>query len=135
VLSTLEFPSLLHHLYKLLGHTIQHGFALNTASPAQSSARREQALEKRVATVGRLKKEAEIKLQQVTREVMDVTTTKHRLEESIALKGPPLQITWQRYSARSQRPERELVHDEVSGHSLPSRRASAALSYELAVSS
>lgn len=73
----------------------------------------QQAVEKRVATVGRLKKEVEIKLQQVTQEVMDVTTTKHRLEESVALKGPPLQITWQRYRARSQRPERELVHDEV----------------------
>lgn len=111
--------------------TIYYGWALNTASPALSSARREQAVEKRVATVGRLKKEVEIKLQQVTQEVMDVTTTKHRLEESVALKGPPLQITWQRYRARSQRPERELVHDEVSGHSWPSCRASAASSCAL----
>jgi hypothetical protein len=72
-----------------------------------------QALEKRVATVGRLKAAEEIKLQTVTREVMDVTMTKHRLEESVALKGPPLQITFQRYTARAQRPDRELVHDEV----------------------
>ena len=55
--------------------------------------------------------------------------TKHRLEESIALKTPPLNITYERIRVRSQRPEREMVHDEVrhrsEAHALPHLRTSA----------
>lgn len=73
----------------------------------------QQALEKRCTALMRMKREMEMKLTHVNAEVGEATKTKHRLEESIALKTPPLQITYQRYMSRAQRPERELVHDEV----------------------
>eukprot|EP00238_Polyblepharides_amylifera_P003647 CAMPEP_0196580214 /NCGR_PEP_ID=MMETSP1081-20130531/27820_1 /TAXON_ID=36882 /ORGANISM="Pyramimonas amylifera, Strain CCMP720" /LENGTH=447 /DNA_ID=CAMNT_0041900033 /DNA_START=301 /DNA_END=1644 /DNA_ORIENTATION=+ len=73
----------------------------------------QQALEKRVGAIMKMKKEMELKVQQVQKEISEATRTKHRLEESISLKTPPLKITWQRYQTRAQRPDRELVHDEV----------------------
>mmetsp|Transcript_17183 Transcript_17183/g.20673 ORF Transcript_17183/g.20673 Transcript_17183/m.20673 type:complete len:451 (-) Transcript_17183:248-1600(-) len=71
------------------------------------------ALEKKIANITKMKRDLELKLQHVTQEIADATRTKHKLEESIALKTPPLRITLQRYETRIQRPDRELVHDEV----------------------
>lgn len=73
----------------------------------------QQALEKRIANITKVRRELELKYQQVDKEIAEGTRTKHKLEESIALKTPPLKITLQRYQTRIQRPDRELVHDEV----------------------
>mmetsp|Transcript_2468 Transcript_2468/g.2733 ORF Transcript_2468/g.2733 Transcript_2468/m.2733 type:complete len:449 (+) Transcript_2468:313-1659(+) len=73
----------------------------------------QQALDRNIASISRLRDDLHLQLQQVEEEINQAMKTRAELENAIAEKMPPLNLTKQRYLTRTQRPNRELVNDEV----------------------
>mmetsp|Transcript_18780 Transcript_18780/g.26020 ORF Transcript_18780/g.26020 Transcript_18780/m.26020 type:complete len:457 (-) Transcript_18780:156-1526(-) len=71
------------------------------------------ALDRNIAAISRLRDDLHLQLQQVEEEINQALKTKAELEHAIQEKITPLNLTKQRYLTRSQRPNREMVNDEV----------------------
>lgn len=71
------------------------------------------ALDRNIASISRLRDDLHLQLQHVDEEINQAMKTKAELENAIAEKMPPLNLTKQRYLTRTQRANRELVNDEV----------------------